>query len=47
VGLDSERLSRYPSSDHDVDRVIEADGKCIVPGLVDAHSPSVGGGPRS
>ncbi|XP_048741055.2 probable imidazolonepropionase [Ostrea edulis] len=46
VGLDSERVARYPSSDDDVDRVIEADGKCIVPGLVDAHTHPVWAGDR-
>ncbi|XP_062611557.1 probable imidazolonepropionase [Saccostrea cucullata] len=46
IGLDSERISRYPTSDEEVNHVIEADGKCIIPGLVDAHTHPVWVGDR-
>lgn len=46
VGLDTERVSKYPKSEEEAEQVIEADGKCIVPGLVDAHTHPVWVGDR-
>lgn len=46
VGLDSERVSKYPKGEEEVEQVIEAAGKCIVPGLVDAHTHPVWVGDR-
>ncbi|XP_022300190.2 putative imidazolonepropionase [Crassostrea virginica] len=46
IGFDSERLSRYPKSEEEADHVIEAAGKCVVPGLVDAHTHPVWLGDR-
>lgn len=46
VGLDSERVSKYPRSEDKAEKVIEAEGKCIVPGLVDAHTHPVWVGDR-
>nr|XP_011420937.2 probable imidazolonepropionase [Crassostrea gigas] len=46
IGLDSERVSKYPRSEDEAEQVIEAEGKCIVPGLVDAHTHPVWVGDR-
>lgn len=39
-------MSKYPKSEEQAEQVIEADGKCIVPGLVDAHTHPVWVGDR-
>lgn len=39
-------MSKYPRSEDEAEQVIEAMGKCIVPGLVDAHTHPVWVGDR-
>lgn len=39
-------MSKYPRSEDEAEQVIEAEGKCIVPGLVDAHTHPVWVGDR-
>lgn len=39
-------MSKYPRSEEEAEQVIEAAGKCIVPGLVDAHTHPVWVGDR-